>query len=44
MFIYFIWISEQMAIVSLYINLLGFTIETVCLLRGSSWIFKYESG
>jgi hypothetical protein len=28
-FMYFIWISEQTAIVSLYINILGITFETV---------------
>jgi hypothetical protein len=41
----FVWISEQTAIISLYIiNWLVCITETVCLLRGTSWIFKYNSG
>jgi hypothetical protein len=39
---YFVWISEQTAIISLYsINWLVFITETECLLRGTDWIFKY---
>ena len=38
---YFVWISEQTAIISLYsINWLVFITETECLLRGTDWIFK----
>jgi hypothetical protein len=38
-FMCFVWISEQTAIISLYsINGLVFTTETVCLLRGTDWI------
>jgi hypothetical protein len=36
-----VWISEQTAIISLYIiNWLLFITETVCLLRGTGWIFN----
>ena len=39
-FISFVWISEQTAIISLYnINWLVFITETVCLLRGTDWAF-----
>jgi hypothetical protein len=38
-FMCFVWISEQTAIVSLYsINWLVFITETECLLRGTSWV------
>ena len=38
---YFVWISEQTAIISLYnINWLVFITETVCLLRGTDWVLK----
>jgi hypothetical protein len=43
-FMCFVWISEQTAIICLYsINWLVFIAETewVCLLRGTDWIFKY---
>jgi hypothetical protein len=42
-FMCFVWISEQTAIISLYnINWLGFYIwDRVCLLRGTMWIVKY---
>ena len=41
-FMCFVWISEQTAIISLYsINWLVFITETECLLRGTDWIFKY---
>jgi len=41
---YFVWISEQTAIISLYsINwLVCITREGVCLLRGTDWRFKYN--
>jgi hypothetical protein len=40
-----VWISEQTAIISLYsINWLVFITETECLLRGTDWIFIYNSG
>ena len=36
----FVWIWEQTAIISLYsINWLVFITETVCLLRGTDWVF-----
>jgi len=36
---------EQTAIISLYnINCLVFITDGVCLLRGTDWIFKYNSG
>ena len=39
----FVWIWEQTAIISLYsINWLVFVTETVCLLRGTDWIFIYR--
>ena len=43
-FMCFVWISEQTAIISLYsINWLVFTTEgAVCLLRGTHWIFIYN--
>jgi hypothetical protein len=38
-----IW--KQTAIISLYnITWLVFTAETVCLLRGTDWAFKYSAG
>jgi hypothetical protein len=38
-------ISEQRAIISLHnINWLVFINETECLLRGTDWIFKHNSG
>ena len=42
----FVWISEQTAIISLYnINWLVFyNPDGVCLLRGTDWVFKYNSG
>ena len=41
----FVWFWEQTAIISLYsINWLVFITETECLLRGTDWIFKYNSG
>jgi hypothetical protein len=46
-FMCFVWISEQTAIISLYsINwLTGFyNIDRVCLLQGMDWVFKYNSG
>jgi len=44
-FVCFVWIWEQTAIISLYnINRLGFINETKCLPRGTDWIFKYDSG
>jgi len=43
-FLCFVWISEQTAIISLYnINWLVFITETVCLLRGTDWVVKYKS-
>jgi hypothetical protein len=42
-FMCFVWISEQTAIIFLYrINWLVFITETECLLRGMDWIFKYK--
>ena len=39
-FMCFVWIWEQTAIISLYsINWLVFITETECLLRGTDWIF-----
>ena len=44
-FMCFVWIWEQTAIISLYsINWLVFITETVCLLRGTDWAFIYNSG
>ena len=41
----FVWISEQTAIISLYnINWPVFVTETLCLLRGTDWVFMNESG
>ena len=41
----FVWISEQTAIISLYsINRLVFiNLDGVCLLRGTDWVFIYNS-
>ena len=42
-FMCFVWISEQTAIISLYsINWLVCVTETVCLLRGTDWVFSYS--
>ena len=42
-FMCFVWIWEQTAIISLYnINWLVFITETECLLRGTDWIFTYN--
>ena len=42
-FMCFVWIWEQTAIISLYIiNRLVFITETSCLLRGTDWIFIYN--
>jgi len=44
-FMYFVWISEQTAIISLYsIDWLVFITDTECLLRGVDWIFKCNLG
>jgi hypothetical protein len=41
----FVWISEQTTFISQYsINLLVFITETECLLPGTDWMFKYNSG
>ena len=41
---YFVWISEQRAIISLYsINWSVFITEAECLLRGTDWVFKSDS-
>jgi len=43
-FVCFVWIWEQTAIISLYsINWLVFITETECLLRGTDWVFIYNS-
>ena len=43
--VFFLWISEQTAIISLYeVNVLIFITETECLLRGTNWVVKYNSG
>ena len=43
-FMCFVWIWEQTAIISLYsINWLVFITETECLLRGTDWVFTYNS-
>jgi len=43
-FVCFVWISEQTAIISLYsINWLVSVTETECLLRGTDWIFIHNS-
>ena len=40
----FVWIWEQTAIISLYnINWLVFITQTECLLRGTDWVFIYNS-
>ena len=40
----FVWIWEQTVIISLYsINWLVFVTETECLLRGTDWVFIYNS-
>jgi hypothetical protein len=40
-FMCFVWISEQTAIISLYsINWLVFVTETECLLRGTDFIYR----
>jgi len=44
-FMCFVWISEQTAIISLHsINWLVCITEMVCLLRGTDWVFKYNWG
>ena len=44
-FMCFVWISEQTAIISLYIiNWLVYITETVCLLRGTDWVISYNPG
>ena len=45
-FICFVWISEQTAIISLCsIKWLVFSnIEGMCLLRGTNWMFRYNAG
>jgi hypothetical protein len=44
-FMCFVWISEQTAIISLYnINWLVCITETACLLAGTDCMFKYDSG
>jgi len=41
----FVWTSEQTAIISLYsVDWLVFITEMECLLRGTNWIFIYNSG
>ena len=43
-FMCFVWIWEQTAIISLYsINWLVCITETECLLRGTDWVFTYNS-
>ena len=43
-FVCFVWVWEQTAIISLYsINWLVCITETECLLRGTDWIFIYNS-
>ena len=45
LFICFVWISEQTAIISLCsVQWLDFVTEMECLLRGTDWIFKCNSG
>jgi len=40
---YFAWISEKTAIISLYsIKLSVFITEAECLLRGTNWVFKSD--
>jgi len=44
-FMCFVWISEQTAIISVYsINWLVCITEGECLLRGTDWVFIYNSG
>jgi hypothetical protein len=44
-FMCFVWILEQTAIISLYnIDCLVFITDGVCLLRGTDWVFIYNSG
>jgi hypothetical protein len=44
-FMCFVWISEQTAIIYLYsINWLVFITETECLVRGTDWVFKHNWG
>ena len=44
-FVCFVWIWEQTAIISLYsVNWLVFITETECLLRGTDWVFRGSSG
>jgi hypothetical protein len=44
-FICFLWISDQTAIISLYsVNWVVFITDGVCLLRGTDWILTYDSG
>ena len=44
-FMYFVWISEQTAIISLYsVNWLVCITKTECLLRGTDWMFIHNSG
>jgi len=41
---YFVWISEQTAIISPFPQLTGFyNRDGVCLLRGTSCVFEYNS-
>jgi len=41
----FVWISDQTEIISQHIiNWLVFLRDGVCLPRGTTWIFKYNSG
>ena len=43
-FVCFVWISEQTAIISLYsINWLVCVTEEECLLRGTDWVFIYNA-
>ena len=39
-----VWISEQTEIISLYRINCFYNRERVCLLRGTKWVFKYNSG
>jgi hypothetical protein len=40
----FVWISEQTAIISLYSIDWFYNTDGVCLLRGTDWILKINSG
>jgi len=43
-FVCFVWIWEQTAIISLYsVNWMVCTTETECLLRGTDWVFIHKS-